>query len=282
MASAQLSTNDPFYCFATDPLRPQLGMFRTATQYDNIRGNAFNTPISTCTPARTWVLSRGGSRLPDATQINTMRGFYQTLRSRVTRGIELGRASLCRPDADNINRWVFNDTITTDRALELTQTGFDELRNLATRLQIAFPSILPRTYNQAQFRFRHTYRERTADSALAFASGLFGHTDVVLDDIPNQDRLLRPVDTCRLYDQFADNNGERNAFREGIDFELMAEQVNRKLGLVGSNQLSTSELLTVADFCRFEQSIDPSVPSPWCAAFSIANINVLQYSSDLG
>lgn len=281
LASSQVSTHDPFYCYATDPIRPQLGMFSTLSQYDNIRGNALNTPISTCTPARFWMISRGGSRLPDAGQITTMRNFYQNLRNRVTRGIDLGRASLCRQDRESISQWVFNDSITVDRNLELTQTGFDELRNTATRFQIAFPQVLPRTYNEAQFRFRHTYRERTADSALAFASGLFGHTNIVLDDVPDLDRLLRPIDTCRLYDDWASNNGERNAFREGIEFEQMTEQINRKLGLVGSNQLSTSELMTVVDYCRFEQSIEPSRPSPWCAAFSIANQAILEYADDL-
>lgn len=281
MASAQLSTHDPFYCYATDPIQPQRGMFQTTTQLDNIRGNGLNTPLSTCTPVRFWMLSRGGSRLPDEGEINTMRDFYQDLRNRVRRGIDLGRASLCRPDAQNIERWVFDASITPNRSLELTQTGFNELRDLAVRLQAAFPQVLPRTYVESQFRFRHTYRERTADSLSAIANGFFGHTNVVFDDIPNQDRLLRPIDTCRLYDEWAANNGERNAFREGIDFEITAEQVNRKLGLIGANVLSTNQLLTLMNYCKFEQSITPSEPSPWCAAFSIANHAVMEYSEDL-
>lgn len=61
----------------------------------------------------------------------------------------------------------------------------------------------------------------------------------------------------------------------------MLEQVNRKLGFFGGNQLNSREVRTVWDFCKFEAGWDPSTPSPWCAAFSVANNAVLDYLEDL-
>jgi hypothetical protein len=92
---------------------------------------------------------------------------------------------------------------------------------------------------------------------------------------------FQPIDTCDLYQEWSTNFGESLAFQNGVDFELMVDQVNRKLGLFGSNQLSAQQMLIVWDYCRFEQGWSPSQPSPWCAAFSVANNQVLEYFFDL-
>jgi hypothetical protein len=72
-----------------------------------------------------------------------------------------------------------------------------------------------------------------------------------------------------------------DAFEAGVDFTDMLDQVNRKLGFFGGNQLTSREVRTVWDFCTFEQGWNPATPSPWCAAFSIANNAVMDYLEDL-
>lgn len=281
IASAQQSAHDPFYCFSTDPIRPQTSMFTTNSAYENIRGSSVDILLSNCTPSKFWMIGRGGTRFPDENQIREMSTFGASVQPRVSRNSDLGRAQLCRGDLENILNWRFNASITPERSLELTETGWDELRGLATRYQRVFPAVLPATYNVTQFRFRHTYRERTADSLSAFAQGLFGHTNIVFDDVPELDRLLRPIDSCRLYDEWANNVGESNAFLDGVEFQQTFEQVNRKLGFSGSNQLSSSEIMILWDFCRFEQGWNLNEPSAWCAGFSIADNAVLEYADDL-
>lgn len=281
LASGQNNVHDPFYCYSTDEIQPQRQHFGFHGHYDDVRGNALDTSFSTCTPVRSWIMSRGGMRLPSSGTMNRLRNAANSIHSRVSTAIDLGRSQLCMQDQDAILNWSFNASITNDRENELVPVGWGELRNLATRLQTAFPTIFPSNYVQSEFRFRHTYRERTADSARAFADGLFGHTNIVLDDIPDQDRLLRPVDTCRLYDEWATNFGERNAFRQGPDFRAMVDQVNRKLGLLDADRLTVSEVLTTVDYCRYEKFWEDSGISPWCAAFSLANHQVIEYNVDL-
>lgn len=58
-------------------------------------------------------------------------------------------------------------------------------------------------------------------------------------------------------------------------------QVNNKLGFIGANQLNVQSIRTIWEICRFQKNIDLSVPSAWCAAFSIANNQVLEYHADL-
>lgn len=72
-----------------------------------------------------------------------------------------------------------------------------------------------------------------------------------------------------------------DAFEAGPEYNEMLEQVNRKLGFFGANQLNSRDVRTVWDFCKFDQGWNPSTPSPWCAAFSIANHAVLDYLEDL-
>lgn len=72
-----------------------------------------------------------------------------------------------------------------------------------------------------------------------------------------------------------------DAFEAGPEFNEMLLQVNRKLGFSGGAQLSSYEIRTVWDFCRFEQAHNSTTPSPWCASFSIANHAVFEYLLDL-
>lgn len=281
LSYAHVTTHDPFYCFARDPILPQLSMFGALGQYESVRGNALEVPISNCTPSKLWLLGRGGTRLPNDTQLANMMTFHERLHTRTVANIDSGRAQLCRPDADNIIRWQFNQSITMQRTFELTQTGRNELRNLAIRLQRAFPQVLPSNYTRTLFRFRHTAFERTNENLNAFADGLFGHSNVLFEPVPTPDRLLRPIDSCGLYSEWTRNLGERDGFRNGPDFLQMIDQVNRKLGLTGPQQLSIDQLIALADFCRFEQSWSPSDHSAWCGAFSVANHQVFEYMTDL-
>lgn len=281
LSFAQVSNHEPFYCYARDPLRPQRRMFGIPAHYDDVRGNALETSLSTCSPSKLWLIARGGTRYPGASLTDNMVQSSNRIQADLIESIDAGMAQLCRPDADALLNWRFNQSINAQRAHELTATGWSEMRNLASRLQIAFPQILPQTYNQTLFRFRHTTSQRTHENLHAIAEGLFGHRNVVFDDIPSPDTLLWPVQSCRLFDEWSINFHERDAFTQSIDFLQMTDQVNRKLGLIGSKQLTFEQLNGTIDLCRFEHSWNPTGDSAWCAGFSIANHEVLEYLTDL-
>lgn len=66
------------------------------------------------------------------------------------------------------------------------------------------------------------------------------------------------------------------------------EQVNRKLGFHGSNQLSVESVLTMWDWCRyetastFEFSSSPTGDNAtWCAPFSVTHQLLLEFFEDL-
>lgn len=44
LSQASVSRHDPFYCFATDPIKPQSSMFSTKVAYEVARGDFFANP----------------------------------------------------------------------------------------------------------------------------------------------------------------------------------------------------------------------------------------------
>ena len=72
------------------------------------------------------------------------------------------------------------------------------------------------------------------------------------------------------------------AFEEGPEYQEMLLQVNTKLGFSGSSEMSSQDVRTMWEFCRFEQTSNIEVSFAWCTALSIANHAVLEYYYDIG
>lgn len=167
-----------------------------------------------------------------------------------------------------------------------------QVRNIARRYQQAFPTILTDTYSRERFFFRHSPSDRSNSSIRAFATGLFGETEaqnVVYEDVPSRDMLLSPFDICPAFNEEVGwNPAEREAFRQGPEFEEMREQVNRKLGLTGANQLSIQQIIVMWNWCSFETAAAYEFSdSPtggnhtWCVPFSTAHHDLMEYADDL-
>lgn len=141
---------------------------------------------------------------------------------------------------------------------------------IAHRFQAAFPSLLPLTYNANNIRFRHTDRQRSQGSIRAFADGLYGSNAwqrVEFDAVPERDTLLRPQNFCPAYDAISNVTTEQVAFEEGPEYQQMLVQVNTKLGLFGNLQLSSQQIRSMWEWCRWEQTSQPNEPAAWCAPF---------------
>lgn len=197
-----------------------------------------------------------------------------------------------REDFDAIRTWTRPPYFNIGFASLTTPAGILAVQDIARRYQVQFPDILNGTYSRDRFLFRHTWTERTTSSIRAFATGLFGVEDaqnVVYEDVPAVDWFMRPFDFCPLFDQeHGWVSAERQAFLEGPEIQEMLEQVSDKLGFVGSNQLSFTQIFTIWDWCRFETAYTfefSNSPvggnSTWCAAFSVAHQLLLEYTTDL-
>ena len=281
---SSVSKHNRFYCFSQDPVKPQIGMFATKSTYETNRGQNIDAHASTCTPSKLWLLSRHGTRLPSKTELGKIFEVNEILHRDILRNYDEGKTSLCASDFELIRNWRFDSNITLDKEQFLTVAGWNELQGLAQRYQAAFPTILSSNYSQQDYFFRTTYKQRTLASLKAFADGLFGFNgfeQVRFEEVPAVDFLLRPHDNCPLYDEVTDIPIEQNKFTEGPEYEEMILQVSEKLGFLGSKALRTREVEALASICKYEQIWDTNATSPMCAAFSVANHQVLEYYEDL-
>lgn len=283
-ANASVSQHNPFYCYSHDPIRPQIGMFGTKSTYETNRGRQIDANVSSCNPSRFWLLSRHGTRLPSKTDLGKIFEHNERLHRDILKNFEAGRTSLCAADIELIRNWRFDPNITLEREQYLTDAGWNELQGLAQRYQEAFPTVLSNVYSPNDYFFRTTYKQRTLASLRAFADGLFGFNGferVHFEEVPTPDLLLRPHDSCEFYDEAIREDVEQEEFLEGPEYQEMITQVSAKLGFHGSHQLRAVELETLATICKFEQIWNINVTSPLCAAFSVANHQVLEYYEDL-
>lgn len=166
------------------------------------------------------------------------------------------------------------------------------MQNIARRYQQFFPNILNETYSPNRFHFRHDIAERTNTTIRAFASGLFGESgsqNVTYEDVPENDWFMRPFDFCPEYnDEWVWENDRRVAFEGGPEIAELVQEVNRKLGFHGSNQLNYYTIAYLRRWCTFETSSgfelsnSPIGPdAAWCAPFSVAHQALVEYNEDL-
>lgn len=280
-----VSVHNPFYCYSEDPIRTWTGLGGINSPYEPVRGQFINANVSTCHPSKFWMSSRHGSRYPFERDLPNLLQFLPALQRQILTNYDAGRTSLCASDIELIRNWQFNPNITMDNAEHLSPSGWSEMRAMGQRFQAAFPTILSSTYSPNDYFFQTSNFERTRSSLSAFADGLFGdggHEQVVFEDAPEPDLYMRPFVHCSL---FADQNfaAEQAAFVEGPEYQEMVMQVSARLGFHNSNVLRYSDVVLLALQCKYDQmwNLNYTTPSPFCAAVSVANAQVIEYYQDL-
>lgn len=283
-ADALVLINDPHYCYSWDPIRPQLEMTGPTTEYDKVRDHNIETNVSKCKPSRFWYQGRHGSRYPSSSDNDNLFNATNTINKQITQNFFSLKTTLCLPDADLLKNWNLNPNFTLATSGALTQSGWTELKKIATRYQKAFPTLLPKHYSRQHYYFRHSPVPRTLTSAQAFADGLFGpneYNDVNYEGGEPTDRFLYPFGNCPVFYSFYANMPEVKAFTETPYYQQMVQQVSKKLGFHGDQQLSADIISKCMTHCRYEQILNHEKSSPFCTAFSIANHQVNEYYSDL-
>lgn len=237
-----------------------------------------------CTPSKFWFVSRHGTRLPTTSEIIAINSNYERLQRELIANYRAGRSSLCSADFDLIQNWQFDPNITVDIQQELTLSGWSEFEGMGRRFSQAFPTLLPSTYTPQQFLFRATNTTRTRSSLQAFADGVFGyngHLDVQFEEATSPDLLLVPYNSCDLFLEVVANNTEHLAFAEGPEFQQSLTEISHKLGFLGARHLRLEDIDLIELLCKYDHIWFLDEPSPWCAAFSVANNEVIEYYNDL-
>lgn len=193
---------------------------------------------------------------------------------------------MCRQDFELLRNWIRDPNITVEIESMNTEAGWHSLNNIGRRFQQRFPEVLDSTYSQERYLFRHVDTQRGRASISALAGGIFGDNgwlDVVFEPIPENDTMLRSIQLCPAFTEAVAAQPQQVAFADGPEVTQMLEQINRRLGLRGTRQLSFEEILLVWEWCRYETgSTNGQASAAWCVPFSIAHHEILEYYRDIG
>ena len=174
---------------------------------------------------------------------------------------------------------------------ELSERGEREHYEIAQRYAKRFPEIFQnRTYWNKLFQFVTTDKKRTTQSAVAFSFGLFEGDGPLgsnkfqpvalkFSGPKDQDKLLRPYDTCPRYEEEIEDGGglqEYEEFKSGREIKRVSENLEGKLNVSGGASLEAEVLFKL---CAFGVSLQNDWS--WCSLFDKDDADVLQYLQDL-
>uniref|UniRef100_A0A1B6DXK1 Multiple inositol polyphosphate phosphatase 1 n=2 Tax=Clastoptera arizonana TaxID=38151 RepID=A0A1B6DXK1_9HEMI len=271
---------DVSYCFAED-LEPYLA-YATKTSYEYINSQSSSIrDVVGCKPVQIWGLFRHGTRYPGSEEIERYKGL-ETIRDQIMMNhYDRKDGHLCDKDLENLKTWRF--TLTSSDADLLAPQGYSDFLFLAKRMKTQFPDILGTSYSADKFVFRHSETERTAKSASSFAEGLFGKDAGVV--IPNgsgeeEMSLIRTYSNCSTWESRSiELLKESMKFEETEIMKILRYNVSNRLGF--KYNLTASMIGSFYDVCRFDKAWNFTATSPWCAAFTIDELKVLEYFEDL-
>lgn len=123
-----------------------------------------------CHPTRIWAIIRHGTRNPSKAVILHAKERLVEIQARL---LAQSEPNLCADELKQLRQWSWAHIDADDEKL-LVAEGEDELIELAERMQLRFPSLLPDLYNPEWFYMKYTATQRTLKSAQSFATGLFG------------------------------------------------------------------------------------------------------------
>uniref|UniRef100_A0AAQ4S495 Multiple inositol polyphosphate phosphatase 1 n=1 Tax=Gasterosteus aculeatus aculeatus TaxID=481459 RepID=A0AAQ4S495_GASAC len=273
--------------------------FGTKTRYEEVNPHLLRDVLTVnasvlrppaterCVPVHLTAVIRHGSRYPTVKNIRRIQRLSELVRREASgspggSGGSGGAAGAADWLQDVQSRWEM--WYTEDMDGQLVLKGREDLRQLAARLSLLFPSLLTEE-NEMSISLRSSSKHRCVSSAEAFQEGLqlhWRHSDVQYRHLVD-DKLMRFFERCRGYVEGVEKNRtallEVHKFKHGPEMERVKRKVAGRLGL--HQHHLTADLVEAAFFlCSYELSIK-SLHSSWCFLFDEDDAKVLEYKSDL-
>ncbi|KAJ0408246.1 hypothetical protein P43SY_004404 [Pythium insidiosum] len=169
----------------------------------------------------------------------------------------------------------------------LAPNGVTELVEFASRTRAAVGNnVLPNSFSAEKFILQHTYKSRTKDSAIAFASKFFSNPSEVkyIEYGKKDDYLLRFYDRCPRYERDVLNNPtaliEVQRFSESPVMQKNVETLRAKLKLPASASLSVKDVASAWSACAFDLALFKRTDN-WCTLMTPELVKSVEYLEDL-
>ncbi|KAF2903049.1 hypothetical protein ILUMI_03146 [Ignelater luminosus] len=239
-----------------------------------------------CEPQKLWFLVRHGTRTPSIDLIENMKERLPEIRDLILENNPKPSERLRNSDLYALRKWKLKIDSTKEKIL--AHEGEDEMIDLAERLQMRFPSLLPSTYSNTTYYFKYTKSQRTKASAKYFAAGLFGRQsvrDVWYPTPSKKDPVLRFYKLCSKWkDEVKDNPEsvrEKQLFENSSHMLKAIEAMNYELKFKDNQRLSLEDVHLIYMTCAFETAWYRKNKSPWCSALTSEVAKVMEFTEDL-
>lgn len=256
--------------------------FASKTPYQK-RNITFEAPKN-CEPLHVSMVLRHGTRYPSRKDVGKIDKMLKVVNEAFNSRTQKLIGDLRFPWKNPFSR-------THDKLL--APVGEQEMYDIAKEMLKRFPSLLSRPYHPQDFDFISTGTSRAAQSAMAFAYGLFeGRGQLgpslfqpvaVQSRAVDNDPLLRFFDLCPKYlTEVAENETallEYKNFKHGEEMKIVLQKVLNKIG-IHSSAFSDDNIVGMYTACIFEVAIF-NRENTWCQLFDEEDSLVLEYLFDL-
>ncbi|XP_042884956.1 multiple inositol polyphosphate phosphatase 1-like isoform X2 [Penaeus japonicus] len=200
---------------------------------------------------------------------------------------------LCAEDLALIREWT-PQMMDMGKTGVLTPEGRAEIRGIASRFKDVFQKLVYKPYffeKSPSENARQRPGEGTEisfapsfssyDSAVTYLETLYGrrwgHVGLPVIGSPK----LQYFDLCSNYiNKVVARSKMRKPFHtfiKGKIMEAVLRRVSRRLGVT----MTITRVRTMYNACQYQNAWNPKVPSPWCAAFTPRDLEVLEHWEDL-
>ncbi|GLE00829.1 hypothetical protein PINS_up009626 [Pythium insidiosum] len=191
--------------------------------------------------------------------------------------------------SSSIPKWLQSYALPYNASIEgtLAPNGATELSDFATRTREAIGTkALPPSFSTDKFILQHTYKSRTKDSAIAFASKFFSNPQNVkyIEYGKKDDFLLRFYDRCPRYERDVLKNPaallEVQRFSESPMMLKNVETLRAKLKLPASAPLTVKDVASAWSACAFDLALYKRSDN-WCTLMTPELVKSVEYLEDL-
>lgn len=269
-----------------DAEQTRSGRFGTKTAYFFNATAASTLKISAnCRPVHLNMITRHGSRYPSD-------GDREDIDKLLTKLNRIYNASSPFHYKNLTIPWNKPTEWKNAKAGELSQVGEIEQYNIAARYRTRFPQVFENDYWNKYYSFVASDKLRNAQSAMAFAFGLFeGKGPVASSKFQpvaiefagrkKDDKLLNSYNACPRYEIDVKEHGlqEAEKFNEGPEVKNVTRRLEERLQLTGKLSLTFDYVEKIFRLCSF--GVMNRDDNTWCPLLDDEDMKVLEYQADL-
>ncbi|XP_038210399.1 multiple inositol polyphosphate phosphatase 1-like [Zerene cesonia] len=258
----------------------QYKKFSSKTPYNCIRDDIRDSVVKLdgCDVISIWTIIRHGKRSPGGNYSLYMKDAI-SLRNKVKSSYEKGTRFLCAQDVENLINWQVDSEL-FDKAHSLTREGYQEMFGIGKRLREAFIQLLDKVEN-GSYVIRSAYGHWVENGVIGFVEGLSNNKSMEIQHLAPQNDSLAVYYRCPKYmkeiRRHPKTYSEYDTYLENKEYLAAKKRIENRVGV----ELTNDNITGLYDLCRYAWSAIDNKPSPWCALFSMKDLEVMEYAGDL-